>query len=137
MKDLRAGITVFVMLAAAGCAASHAPGEATGPAPVGRADSARGATGLQVQIDNQNISDMNIYLVRSGSRWLVGQASGLSKTTLTIPEAMTPTDLRVRLIADPIGGSRTIATPVLVVPPGQSVYWSIGSDPSMSTASAG
>jgi len=137
MKDLRAGISLFLMLSATACAASHAPAEATGPAPASRADSTRGSTGIQVQIDNQNISDMNIYLLRSGSRWLIGQAGGLSKTTLTIPEAMTPTDLRVRLIADPIGGSRPIATPVLVVPPGQRVYWSIGSDPAMSTASAG
>jgi hypothetical protein len=68
-------------------------------------------------------------------RW--ANAGGLSKTTLTIPEAMTPTDLRVRLIAEPIGGNRPIATPVLIVPAGQRIYWSIGSDPATSTASAG
>jgi hypothetical protein len=135
MKRLWAGMAVFLMLAAAGCA-SHAPDEA-GPAPMSRADSARDSTGLQVQIDNQNINDMSIYLLRSGSRFLVGQAGGLSKTTLTIPEGMTPTDLRVRLLAEPIGGSRPIATPVLMVPPGQRIYWSIGSDPATSTASAG
>ena len=99
MKELRAGMAVFLMLAAAACA-SHAPDEA-GPAPISRADSAEASTGLQVQVDNQNINDMNIYLLRSGSRFLVGQAGGLSKTTLTIPEAMTPGDLRVRLIAVP------------------------------------
>jgi hypothetical protein len=135
MKGLWAGMAVFLMLAAASCA-SHAPDEA-GPAPISRADSARDSTGLQVQIDNQNINDMSIYLLRSGSRFLVGQAGGLSKTTLTIPEGMTPTDLRVRLLAEPIGGSRPIATPVLMVPPGQRIYWSIGSDPATSTASAG
>jgi len=135
MKRLRAGMAVFLMLAAAACA-SHAPDEA-GPAPMSRADSAGDSTGLQVRVDNQNINDMNIYLLRSGSRFLVGQAGGLSKTTLTIPEAMSPGDLRVRLIAVPIGGSRPIATPVLIVPPGQRVYWSIGSDPATSTASAG
>ena len=137
MKDLRAGMAVFLMLAAAGCAAAHAPAEATGPVPASHADSPRDSTGLQVQIDNQNVSDMNIYLLRSGSRWLVGQAGGLSKTTLTIPESIAPTDLRVRLIAVPIGGSSPIATPVLLVPPGQRVYWSIGSDAATSTASAG
>ena len=135
MKDLRAGMAVFLMLAAAACA-SHAP-DVAGPAPISRADGARDSTGLQVQIDNQNINDMSIYLLRSGARFLVGQAGGLSKTTLTIPEAMTATDLRVRLMAEPIGGSRPIATPVLIVPPGQRVYWSIGSDPATSTASAG
>jgi hypothetical protein len=136
MKELRAEMAVILMLALAACA-SHAPAEVAGPAPVSHADSARDSTGLQVQIDNQNISDMSIYLVRSGTRWLLGQAGGLSKTTLTIPQSMTPPDLRVRLIAEPIGGSRPITTPVLIVPAGQSVYWSIGSDPATSTASAG
>jgi hypothetical protein len=135
MTKLRAGMAVALMLAAAGCA-SHAPDEA-GPAPMSRADSARDSTGLQVQIDNQNINDMSIYLLRTGSRFLVGQAGGLSKTMLTIPEGITPTDLRVRLLAEPIGGSRPIATPVLIVPSGQRIYWSIGSDPATSTASAG
>jgi hypothetical protein len=135
MKRLWAGTAVFLMLAAAGCA-SHTPDEA-GPAPLSRADSARDSNGLQVQVDNQNINDMSIYLLMSGSRFLVGQAGGLSKTTLTIPEGMTQTDLRVRLIAEPIGGSRPIATPVLIVPPGQRIYWSTGSDPATSTASAG
>jgi hypothetical protein len=135
MKRLWAGMAVFSMLAAAGCA-SHAPDQA-GPAQISRADSARDSTGLQVQIDNQNINDMSIYLLRTGSRFLVGQAGGLSKTTLTIPEGITPPDLRVRLLAEPIGGSRPIATPVLIVPSGQRIYWSIGSDPATSTASAG
>jgi hypothetical protein len=135
MKKLWAGMALFSMLAATACA-SHAPDEA-GPAPISRADSAGDSTGLQVQIDNQNINDMSIYLVRSGSRFLVGQAGGMSKTTLTIPEGITPTDFRVRLIAEPIGGSRPIATPVLIVPRGQRVYWSIGSDAATSTASAG
>lgn len=135
MKGLWAGMAVFSMLAATACA-SHAPDEA-GPAPISRADNARDSTGLQVQIDNQNINDMSVYLLRTGTRFLVGQAGGLSKTTLTIPEGITPPDLRVRLIAEPIGGSRPIATPVLIVPRGQRIYWSIGSDPATSTASAG
>ena len=68
---------------------------------------------------------------------MVGQAGGLKKSTLTIPGSAVTADARVRLIADPIGGARTIATPTLVVPKGQRVYWTIGSDLSMSTASTG
>jgi hypothetical protein len=123
MKRLWAGTAVFLILAAAGCA-SHAPDEA-GPAPLSQADSARDANGLQVQVDNQNINDMSIYLLRSGSRFLVGQAGGLSKTTLTIPEGMTSRDLRVRLIAQPIGGA-IVGIWVLVRgegPPGREILW--------------
>ena len=89
-----------------------------------------------MQIDNHNFNDMDIYVVRSGQRWLLGQAGGLTKTTLTIGNALAG-DGRVRLVAEPIGGSAPIATPTLVIPPGQSIFWTIGSDPSTSTASTG
>ncbi|MEP6688694.1 MAG: hypothetical protein ABJC36_10125 [Gemmatimonadales bacterium] len=136
MRDLRTGIGLLLLLSAAGCA-SNTSREAAGPAPVERADSADAYSGIEVQIDNQNISDMSIYLLKGGTRWLVGQAGGLSKSTLKIPASVAPTDLRVRLLADPIGGSRRVTTPVLIVPRGEKIYWSIGSDPSMSTASTG
>jgi hypothetical protein len=136
MSNLRTGIGLLLLLSAAACA-SNTSNEAAGPAPAGSADSAQASSGIEVQVDNQNISDMNVYLLKGGSRWLVGQAGGLSKSTLTIPGSVAPTDLRVRLLADPIGGNRSVTTPVLIVPRGQRIYWSIGSDPSMSTASAG
>ncbi len=91
---------------------------------------------LPVQIDNQNFSDMTIYVVRNDQRWLVGQAGGLTKTTFIIRNAVRPAG-RVKLLAEPIGGTRPIATPTLVVPQGQSIFWTIGSDPATSTASTG
>ena len=101
------------------------------------ADSTRPSRAIQVQVDNQNFSDMNVYLVTRGSRWLVGNVPGLTKATLTVPASLAPADQRVRLTAQPIGGPAATTTPTLVVPPGQQVYWTIGSDPGMSTASAG
>ena len=136
MRDLRMGIGLLLLLSAAACA-SNTSKEAAGPAPLERADSAEASSGIEVQIDNQNISDMSIYLLKGGTRWLVGQAGGLSKSTIKIPASVAPTDLRVRLLADPIGGSRRVTTPLLIVSRGEKIYWSIGSDPSMSTASTG
>jgi hypothetical protein len=80
---------------------------------------------------------MSIYLISDGARVLVGSAPGLSKTTLSLPAASRRSNWRVRLLADPIGGSAAIRTPSLLVAPGQNVYWTIGSDPSSSHASAG
>jgi hypothetical protein len=119
---------IGLLLTAAGCGTANRPD--TSPAPEAKA-------GLPVQIDNQNFNDMNIYLVNGGQRWLLGEAGGLTRTTLNISEGLTPATGELRLEADPVGGSRPIFTPVLVVSPGQSVYWTIGSDPSMSTASTG
>ena len=126
MWYLRAGLIVLVGLSA-GCGASHSP-------PAGSPEPASGE--ISVQIDNQNFSDMDIYVVKSGQRLLIGQANGLSKTTLTI-KGVSRGDGRIRLLAEPLGAVRRIATPVLVVPQGQSIFWTIGSDPTTSTAYTG
>jgi hypothetical protein len=118
---------IGLLLTGAGCGTNRAD---TTPAPEAR-------SGLPVQIDNQNFSDMDIYLVNGGQRWLLGQARGLTRTTLTVSDGTAPASGRVRLEADPVGASKPIFTPVLVVSPGQSVYWTIGSDPEMSTATTG
>ena len=80
---------------------------------------------------------MSIYLIDNGLRVRVGSAPGLSKTTLSLPAGARRANWRVQLLADPIGGSAAIRTPTLLVAPGQNVYWTIGSDPASSYASAG
>ena len=135
MRNLRIALGLFLALSAASCASNTS--DQAGPAPLERADNAAASRGVEVQIDNQNLSDMSVYLLKGGSRWLVGQAGGLSKSTLTIPAGVAPTDLRVRLLADPIGGNRAITTPLLIVPHGQRVYWTIGSEPATSSATTG
>jgi hypothetical protein len=124
--------------ALAGCSASRQPTPSPAPktqANAGTKQTERGA--VPVQVDNQNFSDMSIYVVSGGQRWLVGQVGGLARTTLTIPPGVAPVGGRLRLSADPIGGSPRLFTPLLVVSPGQTVFWTIGSDPQMSTASVG
>jgi hypothetical protein len=124
----------FLILAAA-CAGSTTSSGAAGAAPA--PDSTGSVTGMQVVIDNQNFNDMNVYFVKAGSRILIGRAASMKTSTLTIPSAVTPADLRVALVAVPPGGSRPITAPSTIVPAGQRLYWTIGSDPSMSTVSTG
>jgi hypothetical protein len=126
MWHLRAGLIVLLGLSSA-CGASRST-PTSSPEP--------SSDEIPVQIDNQNFSDMDIYVLRNGARWLIGQAGGLTKTTLTIRGAIRG-DGRVRLLAEPIGGVRPIGTPTLVVPRGQSIFWTIGSDPATSSASTG
>jgi hypothetical protein len=137
MRTSRASLTASLLLLAAGCARSPAPGTSPSPLTSAGAEPARTSRAIPVEVDNQNFSDMNVYLVNGGARWLVGNVAGLTKTTLTIPASVAPTDLRVRLRAQAIGARGSISTPMLIVAPGQQVYWTIGSDPAMSTASAG
>jgi hypothetical protein len=137
MRTSQASFTASLLLLAGACARSPAPAATPSPLASASADSARTSRAIQVQVDNQNFSDMNVYLVTRGSRWLVGNVPGLTKTTLTVPAGVAPADLRVRLRAQAIGGAGGTTTPTLIVAPGQQVYWTIGSDPAMSTASAG
>jgi hypothetical protein len=134
MRPSRACFTASLLLLAAGCARSPAP--AASPAPVA-ADSARAPRVIAIQVDNQNFSDMDVYLMTGGARWLVGKVGGMTRATLIVPASLAPADQRVRLRAEAIGGRGATSTPTLIVPPGQQVYWTIGSDPAMSTASAG
>jgi hypothetical protein len=126
MWHLRAGLIGLLILSSACGASRSAP--VSSPEPT--------SNEIPVQIDNQNFSDMDIYVLRNGERWLIGQAGGLTKTTLAIRGAIRG-DGRVRLLAEPVGGVRPIATPTLIVPRGQSIFWTIGSDLATSTASAG
>jgi hypothetical protein len=132
MKAIRQTIGVLMLLAAAGCAANHS--KAAGPAPVDNEDT---SGGIPVVVNNQNLNDMNVYFVRNGSRALIGHAPPMTTSTITIPAALSPADLRVSLVAVPIGGSRPFVVPETLVPNGQRIYWTIGTDPSMSTVSTG
>lgn len=126
MWHSRAGLIALLVLSSACGASRSAP--VSGPEPK--------SNEIPVQIDNQNFSDMDIYVLRNGERWLIGQAGGLTKTTLTIRGAIRG-DGRVRLLAEPVGGVRPFGTPTLIVPRGQSIFWTIGSDPATSAASTG
>jgi hypothetical protein len=121
----------------AACAAHPTP-SAPAPKQEAVADTATpGRAAIQVEIDNRNYSDMDVYLISNGTRLLLGSAPGLAKTTLALPQGWVGARPQVRLLADPVGGDLPIRTPALVVAPGQNVYWTIGSDPASSSASAG
>jgi hypothetical protein len=137
MWQMRFGV-IGLALSAAACGASHR--SVASPTPKASTAASRPAPerdGVPVQIYNQNFSDMNIYFVNGGQRWLLGRVGGLLKATLTIPPGIAMGDAQVRLLAEPIGGNAPITTPLLVVPPGQTVYWTIGSDQTSSSVSAG
>jgi hypothetical protein len=137
MRSGTIGLLGLLTLSAA-CAASHTP--QTSPTPKQEAaanTTASGRSAIEVQIDNLNYSDMDVYLINNGMRVLLGVAPGLSKSTLALPQGSAGGQLQVHLVADPVGGDRPIRTPGLVVAPGQNVYWTIGSDPASSFASAG
>ena len=138
MWTARMAIAGLVALSAA-CGAARR--SASTPSPkhdtTQAASAEAGPSRVRVEIDNQNVSDMDVYLVKQGTRVPLGWAPGLSKTTLLLPAGSLSASGQVRLLADPIGSARSIRTPTLIVAPGENVYWTIGTDPANSFASAG
>jgi hypothetical protein len=59
-----------------------------------------------VIVDNRGYSDMTIYVVSGTRRTRVGNAGGLTKTELTIPEYSIGNGGSISFVADPIGGNR-------------------------------
>jgi hypothetical protein len=135
MRTPMAGLTGLVALSL-GCGTGRSAPSEPAPQP-GSEQAARGARGqTQVQIDNQNFNDMDIYLIDAGTRVYLGSVTGLSKGSLTIPLGASRSSFQVRLLADPIGAFPPIRMPSVLVGPGQNVYWTIGSSPGNSFASA-
>jgi len=57
-------------------------------------------------VDNRALLDHTIYVLRGAQRVRLGVATGLRKTTLTIPAGIILGSTTLRFLADPIGGSR-------------------------------
>ena len=133
MSARKLGLSCLLGVAVA-CAGTH---PAPSPSPVPNTASADQQERIPVQIDNQNYSDMDVYLLDRGSRVLIGSVNGLTQATLLLPKGANTTDGRVQLQADPIGAVTPIRTPQLLVAPGEKVYWTIGADRADSYASVG
>jgi hypothetical protein len=73
-----------------------------------------------VTVDNQSFSDMTIYVSR-GQRIRLGNATGHSRTTFTIPPSVVAGVTTLRFIADPIGSSRASVSEEISVHAGDSL----------------
>jgi len=92
------------------------------------------AEGALVEVHNAHWQDINIYAVRAGTRFRLGTVLSNTTETFTVPPAMLmPGDFR--LLADPIGSSRTYLTDPLIVQPGQVIEFNVQNQLSMSSYS--
>lgn len=127
------GILLFLTLVAA-CARKPA---ATNPSP----DSAPAAeenlsnAEITVVIDNHNLLDMTVYLIRGNHPERLGTAPSLSTRIFSLPWRRVEGRGEIRLAADPIGQNGTIRTEFLVVRPGSVVQWTIENVLSQSSVS--
>lgn len=81
-----------------------------------------------VEVDNQALADMNIYVVRGGGQRIrLGMATGLSKTRFTIPQGIVFGSTSLRFLADPVGSRATPVSEEITVVEGDVVVLRIPS----------
>lgn len=76
---------------------------------------------IPVHVQNHNWEDVVIYAVRNSTRSRLGQVTSMSTVSFVIPRAFMGTGSDIRLLADPIGSSRTFLTDALLLSPGVQI----------------
>jgi hypothetical protein len=74
-----------------------------------------------VHVENQNLSDMTIYLYLGSHRTRLGRAAGNSSTRLRIPTSLLSGVMEVRFQAQPLGNRRGYTSEPVPVSPGDVV----------------
>jgi hypothetical protein len=74
-----------------------------------------------LEVDNQGLADMTIYVIHASQRMRIGFAPGLRKTELTIPRSAVSGTGQLAFLADPVGSSRTSVSEQIYVAPGDRV----------------
>ena len=78
-----------------------------------------------VEVDNQGVLDMTVYVMRGAERVRLGIAGGLKKTALTLPPNIVFGPTTLRFVADPIGANRNSVSDEITVTPGDTVTWTL------------
>ena len=104
---------LVLLLTTASC---HRGGFANAP------EGTQGAVALVVQ--NQNFSDMDIYVVSQGVATRVGDVTGNNTARFRLDPSFFPTNA-LRVVATPIGGNGRAYSGPLNVAPGQTIVFTI------------
>src|ERR1051325_10825270 len=78
-----------------------------------------------LEVDNQGVLDMTVYVMRGAERVRLGIAGALRKTDLPIPSDMIFGASTLRFIGDPIGSNRNSVSDQITVSPGDTVTWTV------------
>ncbi len=87
--------------------------------------------GLRVQ--NNNFLDVDVYALSQGVPTRLGTVTGNTARTFVVDGSLVTQDFRI--IATPIGGSGQASTGALLVSPGQTIEFTVGSTLRNSTVS--
>jgi hypothetical protein len=83
---------------------------------------------ITVRIANNNQLDVTVYVVNQGMRMRIGTVTSASTARFELPLRQIGSSGEFRLLADPIGSTRTMTSEVVHVFPGQVVEWTLAPD---------
>lgn len=114
-------VPAFVLLLG-GC--SHGAKESNRPLPMGP---------TSLRVENNNWLDVIIYVVHDGQRSRLGSATAAKTTDFSIQPTLLGQLGAIRLIADPVGETKSIASQRVVVKAGTRLVWTLDTDLSRSS----
>ena len=74
-----------------------------------------------LEVDNQNFTDMTIFIVNGGQRIRLGRATGKAKTAMRVPRNVLTFPRELQFLAEPAGGQQGSSTSRIWVNPGDTV----------------
>lgn len=74
-----------------------------------------------LEVENQNFTDMTIYLVNGGQRIRLGRATGKTKTAMRLPRNVLSFPRELQFQAEPAGRRDASSTSRIWVTPGDTV----------------
>lgn len=83
------------------------------------------APSVTVLVTNNNWMDVNVYAFSGGKRHRLGMVAGNSSRKFLIPGWIIKGNRDLRLIADPIGSRRGVATHPVMVRPGDIIEYRV------------
>ena len=101
-------------LVLAACTIPRVPAKGSGPPET-----------FTVEVDNRELLDLRIFLVRDGTQLLLGFVEGMTQRKLIVQAAYGATTTPFALAAITLSGSETLRSPIVTVERGQVVSWRI------------
>lgn len=111
-----------ILLFAAACASANPyDGERSASATVP-------GKSAMVAVTNNNLDDVNVYVIHHGARQRLGRVPGMSQRRFEVPASFARSG-DVRLMVDPIGRGRPATSGEFRLAPGQTVAFRLEGDP--------
>lgn len=72
-------------------------------------------------MSNDNWLDMNIFILRGGSRYRLGSVSSLSSAVFELPAAVIGSTGDLQVVADPVGSNIVYTSPLILITAGHTI----------------